>query len=535
MFLALALSAFTAIAQAAETVVPYFLSASDPDRQSFVQISWLNSRQSCYERQFSVRAFDDMGQEYGPIGIELPRRCFYTMTFNSDDIEYGNPDKSIPSGLGSGTGDWRLIIESDDAETTAYAYVRTADGFLTAMHDSLVPNVHNVYRASMFNPARNTNQVSSVRIANPHNKPVEVRVQVDVSNGPESDYWRIPANGAIKISAQDLESADDLATGGKRRITVVGANNEQLWVMNLMETPTGHITNLSTFPENEPVAQHGSTSRYDIELVFASDVPDVVKTAAYGGRRVWEETITRDIAESDIYLAAGDCQNEEPFDRRVDDLVIFVAMEEMDDDRVGYGQICTYYTQGGKRFTKAGAIVLNKTRIEKSLSTSCRGSSTCRLKSWLEPLNSYPIKAVAHEIAHVIGFNKPYFEAAGYYEALSPPFFTGPKAIRAYEESSYRGIGGLDKSDGVPLRSDGSHLSDSFITWRRGDPKNGPDQGSPLMGGDMNGLSDLSSITLAALEDLGYRVDMSRAINSSTESQEPIRIQFVPIITGHDH
>lgn len=526
---AMFLTAFSATA--AEIVVPYVLSASDPNRQSFVRVVWSKPGGNCYERSFSIRAYDDAGQEYGPIDVQTSGKCLLAHNFNSDDLEYGNVDKFIPHGLGAGEGDWRLILESED-EFEAYAYVRTPDGFLTAMHDMLPRGSRGRYFAYIFNPAKNTNQVSVFRIVNPNSNAVEVYFDgwSDDQKRAEFGYRSIPANGAIRVSAQELEAGSAIEDrAGKRYVQVHSVNEEPLLVLNLLETPTGHITNLSTFPYNEPTKHESSSASYKIDLVFASDVPDVVRTAARAGRTWWQQSITRGIGSADIEIERGECRNEHDFDSNVDDLVVFVAMEEVDNESlVGYSQVCAYYTQGGKRFTKAGTVIINKTRLDKSLSKSCRGNVTCRLKSWLEPLNSYPYKVMQHEIAHVIGFNRPHFEAAGYYEAGSPPLFTGPNAIRAYEESSYRGIGGLDRSDGIPLRSDGSHLSDAFITWRDGDPDKGPDQGSPLMGGDMNGMSDLSSVTLAALEDLGYRVDMDQAINRSTEPQEPVRIQYVP-------
>ena len=40
----------------------------------------------------------------------LPRE---TMHFNSEDFEFGNPDKRIPTGPIHGEGDWRLRIMSE--------------------------------------------------------------------------------------------------------------------------------------------------------------------------------------------------------------------------------------------------------------------------------------------------------------------------------------------------------------------------------------------------------------------------------------
>ena len=46
----------------------------------------------------------------------------------------GNPTKGLSASTGAGDGDWRLALDGTlDAEVLSY--IRTKDGFLTAMHD----------------------------------------------------------------------------------------------------------------------------------------------------------------------------------------------------------------------------------------------------------------------------------------------------------------------------------------------------------------------------------------------------------------
>ena len=57
-----------------------------------------------------------------------------TKHFNSDDLEGGNPGKGLAGATGSGEGDWRLALTSG-LDIEVLGYIRTEDGFLTAMHD----------------------------------------------------------------------------------------------------------------------------------------------------------------------------------------------------------------------------------------------------------------------------------------------------------------------------------------------------------------------------------------------------------------
>ena len=54
--------------------------------------------------------------------------------FNSNDLEQGNVGKGLTGSTGAGEGDWRLELSSD-ADIEVLSYIRTTDGFLTAMHD----------------------------------------------------------------------------------------------------------------------------------------------------------------------------------------------------------------------------------------------------------------------------------------------------------------------------------------------------------------------------------------------------------------
>ena len=79
-----------------------------------------------------VNAIDDTGERFGPVTLTLGARQALNIT--SGDWERGNAAKGLPVGIGDGEGSWRLELATA-LTIEPLAYIRTPDGFLTAMHD----------------------------------------------------------------------------------------------------------------------------------------------------------------------------------------------------------------------------------------------------------------------------------------------------------------------------------------------------------------------------------------------------------------
>ena len=142
--------------------VPVFPSAGDASgRVGFVRV--LNRSDDAGE--LLISAVDDAGVRLGPVRLAIAAGA--AAHFNSVDLEAGNAAKGLPEGVGAPTvaGDWRLELSST-LDIEALGYVRTPDGFLTAMHHTL-PRVNEGLLASFFNPGRNRSQRSMLRLLNP--------------------------------------------------------------------------------------------------------------------------------------------------------------------------------------------------------------------------------------------------------------------------------------------------------------------------------------------------------------------------------
>ena len=234
-----------------ETVVdvPLFRAASHPTQESFVRISSLGD-----EGTVEIHAYDDEGM-YRFASVEIG--AGHTVGLNSHDLEQGNRRKGLTPGIGTGTGDWVLQLRSN-IDFKAGSYLRTSDGFVTSMGSALLPfNAAAVglngdgcaFEVNIFNPARNFNQRSWLRLINYDLGAASVEVTGIDDNGDRRGpvTVSIPPGEARSVTSVQLERGTGLAGAlgegkGKWRLTVFSAS--PLTVMNLLETPTGHLTNL---------------------------------------------------------------------------------------------------------------------------------------------------------------------------------------------------------------------------------------------------------------------------------------------------
>ena len=230
-------------------LIPLF-TADGSTQQGFVRII----NHSYQAGTVRIYGTDDSGVDFGPVTLELDAR--QTRHFNSGDLETGNSSKGLSGALGNGSGNWRLRLETElDIELAAY--IRTPDGFLSSVHESvqaadLGDSIE--HQVAFFNPGGNRNQVSWLRLVNLTGDSVEVTIQGrdDAGQAASGGEVRLTLSGgeARRITAQQLESGAAGFTGrlgagtGKWQLSVTA--DDSILVMSLLQSPTGHLTNLST-------------------------------------------------------------------------------------------------------------------------------------------------------------------------------------------------------------------------------------------------------------------------------------------------
>ena len=233
----------------AGVAIPYF-PADDGRLEGFARIV----NHSDVEDGVLIHAIDDDGVQRGPLTLELPPNG--VRHFNSRDLVNGNPRKGLSGGVGAGVGALRLSFETELA-IEALAYIRTRQGFVTAMHD-VVPAVDGRHDVRIFNPASNLRQASWLRLVNPGETDAQATItgidDAGMRGEMEVRLW-LPAGTARALTATQLEEGHPGMEGslgdrtGKWRLEV--SADQPIRVMSLLRNSTS-ITNLSTFPSEHP-------------------------------------------------------------------------------------------------------------------------------------------------------------------------------------------------------------------------------------------------------------------------------------------
>ena len=226
--------------------IPFFPAAGDSRREGFLRIV----NRSPTGGIVRISALDDAGQATRTVRAFVDKR--QSIHLNSRDLEQGNRDKAMSGGIGDGEGDWRLSLGTS-LDIQAQAYVRTADGFVTSLHD-LVDTAGKAHHVIFFNPASNDRQRSLLRLINPHDYGVDVLIDGRDDQGKASPNGlvrvRVPPWQAITLTAKQLESGAAGLTGslgdGSGKWQLFITSDADIKVMSLLESPAGHLSNLST-------------------------------------------------------------------------------------------------------------------------------------------------------------------------------------------------------------------------------------------------------------------------------------------------
>ena len=180
--------------------VPLFLAAGDSSLRSVVRVINLSDQSG----EVTIAARSDTGVVREETSFRIGGSAVFA--FNSDDLEYGDPDKGL-SGIGTGDGDWRLTLDSE-LPLTVSTYARSADGLLTEMNRTVPRDPDGIHRVMTFNARTAMRRVSQLRLVNPHERPVTVTVHGIDDVGEDGDgsvTVTLAANEARTLTAGYLE------------------------------------------------------------------------------------------------------------------------------------------------------------------------------------------------------------------------------------------------------------------------------------------------------------------------------------------
>ena len=199
--------------------------------------------------KFQISAYDEQGKLEGQ--AELNLNSHTAVNFNSNDLTHGNSSKGLDSALVTDEERTYRLELTGDEDVELLTYARVLDGYMTPMHHRVPPTLEGEHHVYFFNPGRNRNQKSTLRLINPNASRTQATIKGIDDEGTRTSNVEVSlsAYSIVDLSAADLEAGigvtGALGKGvGKWRLTVSSSDN--LSVQSLIESPDGFISNVST-------------------------------------------------------------------------------------------------------------------------------------------------------------------------------------------------------------------------------------------------------------------------------------------------
>ena len=248
---------------------------------------------------------------------------------------------------------------------------------------------------------------------------------------------------------------------------------------------------------------------FNIDIVFVdeSNFTEAEKAIIQRAARRWEEVIVGDLPDVDYSNEPKEWQEwyDESLEAKIvvndviDDVRIFINDVDLGDNgpdgrggsvgsslRTRYDEVKKTWIWG---LPEIGAVMINNNTSGRYTLNKLRNPD-----EHYEYYEGHFLHLVIHEIGHVLGIGSWY----GLLNTDADPHFTGPLAIKAFDQA-----GGTNyKGAKVPVEEGGwwGHWRESVF----GDEVMSTSPTRPFN-------NSLSAITIQALADLGYKVDVSKA------------------------
>ena len=261
--LSVALLCLSAAAQAELYTIPWFVPAGAGGApQGVLRILNGTNESGAVE----IYAIDDAGMRTGPASFSLNASA--AAEFTATDLQSGNAMLGLTGGIGAAVGDARLEIETD-LRIVPLAYVRAADGTLSAMHDTVRTEPADgagayTYEVPLFNPASDAVQASRLRLINPGDAAASITIEGRDDRGAVATGGTVEltlaAGAARTLTAMQLEAGATGLAGrlgaivGRWRLTV--SSDRPIQVINTVASAYGYINNLSTTAVAGPAPAH---------------------------------------------------------------------------------------------------------------------------------------------------------------------------------------------------------------------------------------------------------------------------------------
>jgi hypothetical protein len=224
--------------------------ARNLNQQSFLR--FIN--RSAQAVDVELLGIDDDGQPASLGDVTFTLGANRALQVTSQDLESGNPGKGLSGSFGAGIGKWQIKVNSS-APIDAMSLIRTPDGFVTNLSDTVPKPAPGEYAVYFANPASNPAQQTFLRVVNRSKQSGPVTMSGIDENGalaPGGDLsFTLEPQQAVQFTASDLE----LGNPAKGLAGALGDGVGKWWlsvfsplsleVMSLIRTPDGFLTSLS--------------------------------------------------------------------------------------------------------------------------------------------------------------------------------------------------------------------------------------------------------------------------------------------------
>jgi hypothetical protein len=222
-------------------------------------------------------------------------------------------------------------------------------------------------------------------------------------------------------------------------------------------------------------------SGYDLDLHFLVPTSDRNRQAFAAAAARWTRVVRGDIPDVHLKVAADQCFAGQPaIDEWIDDLAVLVVVDSIDGPGKILAATGVCYVRRESGLPLVGVMIMDSADL-----------AMLDAKGWM-------IDVVTHEMGHALGIGS-LWAYRGMLQYGTDPQFLGTSASAQYG----RLIGTAHA--GVPVEDQGGPGT-AMAHWRE------RVFGDELMTGYIAGTPNpLSALTVASLEDLGYRVDITAA------------------------
>ena len=282
-------------------------------------------------------------------------------------------------------------------------------------------------------------------------------------------------------------------TSSSSNSTVATANiASQTISVNALAVGSATITVTATDPRGLSASDQFDvtveTARFTIELAFTSNVAEGYRSVFRQARDTWESVLD-DTELGDVNLPSqiaclGLGASDLP---TLDDHLTLADISYIDG---AYGILA--------RATYCYSRLSDGTPVVSAMVFDSYDIARMQREGTLD-------EVVLHELAHGLGFHHAYFDDFGLINEGSDPYFSGDLATEAFDSA-----GGTNYAHNkVPISEDHSHWRESVF---------GNELMSPYLG---TGAIPFSTITIQAMADVGYHVDLSQADTYQLPTSEP--------------